>query len=80
MFHPDMFVYVDETGSACRSSVRKYGYALHGMTPTTHRLLARGTRINAIAGIATSGLVTLDLVATTVTGNVSRFRHGKFDS
>ena len=65
-----MFVFVDETGSDCRSSVRKHGYGLCGMTPTTHRLLARGTRINAIAGIATSGHVALDLVAITVTGEV----------
>ena len=68
MFRPDMFVFVDETGSDRRNSMRKYGYALRGMTPTTHRHLHRGTRINAIAGIATSGLVALHLVTTTVTG------------
>ena len=65
MFCPDMFVFVDETGSDRRNCMRKYGYALRGMTPTTHRLLCRGTRVNAIAGIATSGLVALDLVTTT---------------
>ena len=70
MFHPDMFVFVDETGSDRRNCMRKYGYALRGMTPTTYRLLHRGTRINAIAGIATSGLVALDLVTTSVTGEV----------
>ena len=67
MFHPDMS---DETGSDHRNCMRKYGYALWGMTPTTHRLLHRGTRINAIAGITTSGLVALDLVTTSVTGEV----------
>ena len=70
MFHPDMFIFVDETGSDRRNCMRKYGYALRGMTPTTYRLLHRGTRINAIAGIATSGLVALDLVTTSVTGEV----------
>ena len=69
MFRPDMFVFVDETGSDRRNCMRKYGYALWGMTPTTHRLLHRGTR--AIAGIATSGSVALHLVTTTVTGKIS---------
>ena len=55
------------TGSDRRNCMRKYGYALRGMTPTTHRLLYRGTRVNAIAGIA---LVALDLVTTTVSSQV----------
>ena len=67
MFRPDMFIFVDESGSDRRSCIRKYGYALRGMTPTTHRLLHRGTRINAIAGIATSGLVAIHLATTSVT-------------
>ena len=70
MFRPDMFVFVDESGSDRRSCIRKYGYALWGMTPTTHRLLHGGTRINAIAGIATSGLVALDLATISVTSEV----------
>jgi hypothetical protein len=47
-----------------------HGYALRGITPTTHRLLHRGTRVNAIAGIATSGLVALDLATASVTSEV----------
>ena len=47
VFHPDMFVFVDETGSDHRNCIRKYGYALLRMIPTTHRLLRRGTRIKA---------------------------------
>ena len=57
MFHPKMFVFVDETGSDHRSHIRKFGYALRGATPVTHRLLARGKRINAISAICTTGLV-----------------------
>ena len=45
----NMFVWVDETGSDKRDNIRKYGYALRGVTPTYKRLLARGQRINALA-------------------------------
>ena len=33
MFHPEMIVWLDETGSDRRNSVRAYGYGLHGLTP-----------------------------------------------
>ena len=39
----EMFLWVDETGSD--ALLRKFGYALQGVTPTTHRLLSRGKRI-----------------------------------
>ena len=70
LFHPDTFVFVDETGSDHRSHNRKYGYALRGMTLMTHRLLARGKRVNAISGICTTGLVTVEYTTSSVTGEV----------
>ena len=41
-FSVDKFVWIDETGSDARSHARKYGYALRGLTPVTHRLHTRG--------------------------------------
>ena len=69
MFTRDMFVWIDETGSDARDHMRKFGYALRGMTPTAHRLLARGQRVNAIAALASSGVVAVDLVLETVSGS-----------
>ena len=69
LFKRDMFVWIDETGSDARDHIRKFGYALRGMTPTSHRLFARGQRVNAIAALASSGILALDLV----TGTVSDF-------
>ena len=66
LFRRDMFVWVDETGSDARDHIRRYGYALRGMTPTTHRLLARGKRVNAIAGFTSDGVVAVDIVTGTV--------------
>ena len=65
----NMFVWVDETGSDKRDNIRKYGYALRGVTPTYKRLLARGQRINAIAAISSEGVVATELITGTVNGD-----------
>lgn len=57
LFTRDMFVWIDETGSDARDHTRKFGYALRGMTPTSHRLFARGQRVNAIAALTSSGIL-----------------------
>ena len=36
----EMFVWVDETGTDKRDQLRKYGYALRGVTPVYHRFLS----------------------------------------
>ena len=65
-----MFLWLDETGTDKRDQLHKYGYALRGVTPTYHRLLARGTRINAIACISLEGITALQLVKGSVNGDI----------
>ena len=62
----DKFVWIDETGSDARSHARRYGYALRGLTPVSHRLHTRGKRVNAIAAISLTGLVASELTTSTV--------------
>ena len=69
LFNREMFVWVDETGTDKRDQLRKYGYALRGTTPVYHRFLSRGDRINAIAAITSSGLLTVELTKATVNGD-----------
>ena len=69
MFTRDMFVWIGKTGSDARDHIRKFGYALRGMTPIAHRLLARGQRVNAIAAFASSGVVATDLVHGTISAS-----------
>ena len=69
-FTPDHFVWVDETGSDARHHIRKYGYALRGIRPVKHRVLARGRRISAVAAISTDGLVGVDFTVNTVNADV----------
>ena len=70
LLNRDMFVFVDESGSDARDQIRKYGYALRGVTPTYHRLLSRGRRVNAIAAMASSGVLALELTTSTVNGEI----------
>ena len=49
-----------ETGSNARDHARKFGYAIRGCTPVTHRLLERGKRVNDIAALTSNGIVAGD--------------------
>jgi transposase len=69
-FDLNMLVWLDETGTDKRDQLRKYGYALRGVTPHYHRLLSRGQRINAIACMCKEGLVALELVNGNVNGDI----------
>ena len=66
LFDPSMFVWIDETGSDAKTNIRKYGYALRGVT---HRILSRGRRVNAMAAFS-SGLVALEHTTTTLNTEV----------
>ena len=66
LFSRDKFVWLDETGSDGRDHIRRYGYAIRGMRPVTHRFLSRGKRINAIAAISQEGVVATELVSGSV--------------
>lgn len=68
-FTPDHFVWLDESGSDARHHIRKYGYAVRGIRPVYHRVLARGRRVSALAAISTNGLVGVDLTFGTVNGD-----------
>ena len=68
LFSRDKFVWLDETGADARDHIRRYGYAIRGMRPVTHRFLSRGTRVNAIAALSQEGIIALELVSGSVNG------------
>jgi transposase len=70
MFDPEMIIWVDETGSARRNSVRSYGYSLKGMRAVSHELRVSGQRINAIGAMSTEGMEDVYIVEGNVTGEV----------
>ena len=63
------FVWVDETRSDRRDQIRKFGYALKGLTPVYHHLLVRGTRVSCIAAMCSEGVLDCELAAGTINGD-----------
>lgn len=66
LLNPNMFVWA---GTDRRDSIRKYGYALRGMRPVSHRIISRGQRFNVIAAISSTGMMADDMTTNTVTGD-----------
>ena len=62
LLDPAMFVWVDESGTDRRDSIRSYGYALQGMTPVSHRFLSRGKRINIISAMSLNEAPVLGII------------------
>ena len=70
MFSRHQFVWIDETGSDAGDHMWRFGYMLFEDLGKclARRLLTRGQRINAIAGLSSSGIVAVETVQGSVTG------------
>ena len=55
-YDPDMLIFIDETGSDRRRSVRTHGYCLRGIPPRYTQLSVGGKRISAIPVMTTRGI------------------------
>ena len=70
LFDPQMLVWVDETGSNRRNSVRAHGYSLKGMRAVSYQLRVGGKRINAIGVMSMQGMEDAYIVEENVNGDV----------
>ena len=68
----DMLVFVDETGTDRRDSMRKFGYSLRGKRTISQRLLIRGRHVSAISALSMNGMLDFRLVCGSV--DASAFR------
>ena len=66
VYNRDMFVFVDETGSDRRDSLRRYGYSLRGKPARSQKLLVRGKRVSAIGALSGSGMLGCHMVEGSV--------------
>ena len=73
-FSKDMLVFVDESGSNLKDTLRQYGYSLCGDRAISHRLLYQGQRFSSIAAMCTEGV----LAVSTITSAVNRDRFFAF--
>ena len=70
IYSPEMMVFVDETGSDNRDSMRKFGYALRGQRATSVRLLCRGKRVNSVAAMDVNGVICVNSTTDSINGDV----------
>ena len=70
LYRSNVLVFVDETGCDRRDALRKYGYGLRGHREKSQKLLVRGERVSVIAAMTTNGVLALQVVHGTVTGDV----------
>ena len=57
VYEPEMLVFIDETGSDRRNSIRHFGYSLIGKPARSHSLLARGKRFSVIGILSMNGIL-----------------------
>ena len=69
MYKPHMLVFVDETGSDCRNTMRRYGYGLRGKPPRSCKLLVRGERISVISEMNNNGILAMKIIRGAVNGD-----------
>ena len=66
LYKPEMLVFVDETGSDYRDSLRKHGYSMRGQPPKSIKLFVRVERISVMSS---GGVEALKVVRGTVDGD-----------
>ena len=63
-------VFIDETGSERRNSIRQYAYGLRGITPVQYQLCVYGKRISGIGILTTQGMEDVYIVEGNVNGAI----------
>ena len=70
VYKADMFIFVDETGTGRRDSLRRHAYSLRGKPAMAQRLLVRGQRLSSIAIMSVAGVLDCQVVTESVDGDV----------
>lgn len=69
-FNPQSLIFIDETGSNRRNTIRKYGYGLQGITPITHKFTVYGKRLSAIGILTYRGIEDTYIVEGNVNSDI----------
>ena len=75
-FDPNMFIWIDETGSDRCNEIRRFGYALKGTPARTYQLRIGGKWLSAIPVMTTNGIEDVYVTTGSVNGDV--FQHFVF--
>ena len=69
LYQRDTLLFVDETGTDGRDTVRKYGYSLRGKPLKAQKLLVRGEHISCIAAMSVQGIEAIKIARGSVDGD-----------
>ena len=56
-YKPEMFVFIDETGTDRCEALRTHGYSLCGVPAKYQKALVRGSSVSTIAAMSTDGII-----------------------
>ena len=62
-------LFVDETGTDRKDTIRKYGYSLRGKPLKAQKLIVRGEHISYIAAMSMKCIVTIKITRSSVHGD-----------
>jgi len=66
LYDPSMLVFLDETSTDMRDSLRRYGYSVRGKPIASHNLECCGKRVSAIVAMTVTGVLDYRLTKDTV--------------
>ena len=69
LYSKHSLLFIDETGSDNRDTIRKHGYSLRGKPIKAQKLLVRGQHVSAIAAMSVEGIVAVKIVHGGVDGD-----------
>ncbi|XP_065888536.1 uncharacterized protein [Dysidea avara] len=70
IYSPEMLIFLDETGTDRRNTLRHYGYSMRGKPIVSHQLLIRGDHLSGIAFMSVNGLLDVKVVRGVTNGDV----------
>ena len=71
--HPELLVFVDETRTDRRDTMRNFAYSIRGQPAVVSKFTVRGQRVSAIVGISCDGI--LDFTTSESTNTSLSFQH-----
>ena len=70
LFNPEMFIFLDETGTDHRDTLRAKGYSIEGKPAKKQQLLMRGVHVSVLCTMSMEGILSCKLVRGSVDGDV----------
>ena len=66
----ETLIFVDETGTERKGTLRKYGYSLRGKPLKAQRLLVHGEHLSCIVAMSLDGIVAIKVTSGSVDGDI----------